>query len=142
MEPPVVQLILELLVIGVPPAAIPSTIGTMYESLYGVPPDDLPSVSYIRRQRTVVQVIGETVAAIKLGNAVSWDQIFYDETTRRQIPFQAMVVGLMGADFELDEFILSSCIFMRDSTSETTSDALFKKVCLHVSFVLMLSIVY
>jgi hypothetical protein len=44
----VVQLICELLVNGTSPAAIPSNIQTMYETLYGEKPDELPSVNFVR----------------------------------------------------------------------------------------------
>jgi hypothetical protein len=65
----VVQLICELLVNGTSPAAIPSNIQTMYETLYGKTPDEIPSVNFVRGCRVVVQVIGKTITAIKLGNA-------------------------------------------------------------------------
>ena len=40
----VVQLICELLVIGIPPTSIPESVATMYETLYGFPPQQVPSV--------------------------------------------------------------------------------------------------
>ena len=43
----VVLLICELLIIGIPPRAIPRSIYTLYETLTGVEPTELPSVSFI-----------------------------------------------------------------------------------------------
>jgi hypothetical protein len=92
----VVQLICELLVNGTAPSAIPTNIQTMYETLYGEKPEELPSVNFVRECRVVVEVIGETLAALKLAAAENWKQLWTDATTRRQIPFTALVIGLLG----------------------------------------------
>ena len=68
----VVQLICELLVNGTPPSAIPGNIQIMYEILHGEETEDLQSVSFVRSCRVVVEVIGETVTAIKLAKANKW----------------------------------------------------------------------
>ena len=124
----VVQLICELLALGVPPSAIPSTINTMYITLFNEPPTEVPCVSYIRQCRTVMQVVAETIAAIKLGRADSWVQISTDATTRRHIPFQCLIISLLGDDMKIDPVLVSSCIFLDDETAETTVDAVFDKV--------------
>jgi hypothetical protein len=96
-SPPwIVQIICEMLVNGTSPSAVPSAMQSMYEMLIGETPEDLPSVSFVRSCRVVVEVIGETIAAMKLADAPSWSQLWTDGTTRRQIPFTALVVGLMG----------------------------------------------
>lgn len=71
----VVQLICELLVNGTAPSAIPANIQTMYEMLYGEKPKEVPSVRFVRNCRVVVEVIGETVVALKLALAESWKQL-------------------------------------------------------------------
>ena len=93
----VVQLICELLVNGTPPLAIRPSIQTMYATLYGAQPDefDLPSLNYVRQCRVIIEVIGETVTALKLSEANQWDQLFTDVTTRRQIPFSALIIGML-----------------------------------------------
>ena len=90
----VVQMICELLVNGTPPTAIPGNIRTIYETLYGECEDDVefPSVNFCRQCRIVIQVIGETMAALKLAKAVKWNQLFTDATSRRQVSFQALLV--------------------------------------------------
>ena len=77
----VVQLISELLAHGTPPSTIPSNIETMYHTLYGVKPAEVPSVNFVRECRVVVQVLGETITAVKLASAERWDQLWADETT-------------------------------------------------------------
>ena len=124
----VVQLICELLVNGTPPSAIPANILTMYETLYGETTKDLPSVSFVRSCRVVVEVIGETVTAIKLARAGSWKQLWTDATTRRQIPFTALIIGLMGDDDKIDPVVVSSCIFMEDEKSDTGAEGIITKV--------------
>ena len=124
----VVQLICELLVNGTPPTAIPGNIRIMYETLYGEPPEDEPSVNFVRECRPVVEVIGETIAAIKLADAGSWDQLWTDATTRRQIPFTALIIGVLGNSEKIDPIVVSSCIFLEDETSETQADGIVNKV--------------
>ena len=97
--------------------AIPSSIYTLYKTLTGVEPTEVPSVSFIRRCRTVVQIVGETIAAWKLADAYSWRQIFTDTTSCRQCAFQALVVGLIDEDGFLDPVIVFSCIFLENETS-------------------------
>jgi flagellar biosynthesis GTPase FlhF len=124
----VVQLICELLVNGTAPSAIPANIQTMYETLYGETPSDVPSVNFVRQCRVVVEVIGETITALKLAAAENWDALWTDSTTRRQIPFAALVIGLLGDGEAIDPVIVSSCIFMEDERSETQADGIVSKV--------------
>ena len=100
----------------------------MYQMLTGDTPDDLPCVSFVRSCRVVVEVIGETIAAMKLADAPTWNQLWTDGTTRRQIPFTALVIGLMGEDEDIDPIVVSSCIFMEDECSETQADGIINRV--------------
>ena len=128
----VVQLVCELLIIGVPPSTIPSTIYTVYDTLYGIAPKEVPSVNYVRQCRTVVQVIGETISAIKLGQAADWVQMSFDGTTRRHIPFQCLIISIMKEEYKVDPVIVSSCIFLDNETADCVTDSLFNKVCQRV----------
>ena len=76
----------------------------------------------------IVQVIGETIAAIKLASVERWDQLWTDATTRRQCPFQALIIGLMDTKKNLDPVIVSSCIFLEDESAETTVESILAKV--------------
>ena len=127
----VVQLICELLVNGTAPTSIPVNIRTMYYTLYGKYPADEPSVSFCRECRVIVEVIGETIAALKLAHAPRWLQLWTDATTRRQIPFTALVIGLLGdgSDDKIDPVVVSSCIFMEDETAEMQAKGIVDKVC-------------
>jgi hypothetical protein len=127
-QPWVIQYICELLVIGTPPASIPSIISTSYQMYYGKEPDEVPQISFVHQCRVIVQVIGETIAAIKLASAEKWDQLWTDATTRRQCPFQALIIGLMDSEKKLDPVTVSSCIFLEDETTETTVESILAKV--------------
>ena len=94
--PWVVQMICELLINGTAPMAVPSTIQSIYEMLYNKSPEELPSVNFVRECRVVVEIIGETLVAIKLGRADFWDQLWTDSTTRWQIPFTALIIGILA----------------------------------------------
>ena len=76
--------------------------------------------------------MGETVAAMKLGSADSWKQLWTDATTRRQIPFTALIIGLLANEEDIDPVIVSSCIFMDDERSETQADGIVNKVSLFI----------
>ena len=114
-----VQLICELLVNGTAPSSIPSNIETMYETLYGTKPKEVPSVNFVRGCRVIVEIIGETIAAMKLASAKTWKQLWTDA-------FTALVIGLLGDDEgdTIDPVIISSCIFMADERAETQADGI------------------
>ena len=77
---------------------------------------ELPSVSYVREYRTVLQMLNEILGANKLGMNATWKQLCTDRTTRQQIGFQSLVIGLL-TEKGFDLVIASSCIFMDDETS-------------------------
>ena len=114
----IVLLIFELLVNGTPPSAVPDNIQTMSAYMTGAEAHELPSVNFVRQCRTVLQILNETLAALRLGRAETWHQLFTDGTTRRQIAFQNLVIALME-DGKLDPVIVSSCMILEDETSET-----------------------
>ena len=127
----VVQLVCELLVNGTPPSAVQGNIIIMYETLYGKGPvEPPPSLSFVRECRLIVQTVGETIAAMKLANAPSWAQLWTDATTRRQLPFTALIIGLLGTgeDDVIDPVVVSSCIFMEDESAETGAEGIIVKV--------------
>jgi hypothetical protein len=43
--------------------------------LTGDTPNELPTINFVRSCRVVVEVIGETIAAMKLADAPSWNQL-------------------------------------------------------------------
>ena len=124
----VVQLICEMLTGGAPPSAIPGLMQTMMETMTEEKVERLPSISYIRKCRIPIQILGETMVAIKLARREKWDQLFTDGTTRRQLLFQNVVVNLMSENNSLDPVVISSCIFMEDKTSEKQAEAVVEKV--------------
>ena len=125
----VTEVCCELLVNGSPPSAIPTSILTLFATLYGEEPKIIPSLNYVRQCRVLVQIISETITAMKLAACPNWAEIFFDATTRRQIPFSAVVVSLMGDGPEtIDPIIVSSCVILEDETSETQVDGIVTKV--------------
>ena len=126
----VVQLICELLITGTAPSAIPNNIKIMYQTVYREKPEETPSVNFVRQCRVVVEVLGETLAALKLARSESWNQVWFDGTTCRQIPFAALIVGMLGNEDTINLVIASSCLFMDDEKSETQADGIVYKVSL------------
>ena len=64
----VVLMICELLISGVRPSAVRSAIHTVYKTLYNKSPEELPSVSFVRTCRVLVEVMGETLTATPLSD--------------------------------------------------------------------------
>ena len=96
--------------------------------LSGDIPNKLPSITFVQRCRVVVKVIGETIAATKLADAPSWNQLWTNRTSRQQIPFSALVIGLIGEDDDINPVVVLSCIFMEDEQSETQTDGIMNRV--------------
>jgi hypothetical protein len=124
----VVLMICELLINGTWPSGVPSCIHTVYETLYKEEPDELPSINFVRECRVFVEVMGETLTAIKLANVPEWSQLWTDATTRRQITFTTLIIGVLAESGDIDPVVISSCIFMEDETSEMQVDGIVKEV--------------
>jgi hypothetical protein len=125
----VTEVCCELLVNGSSPSAIPSSIMTLLAALYGEEPKKIPSLNYVRQCRVLVQIISETITAMKLAACPNWAEIFFDATTRRQVPFSAVVISLMGdGPNTIDPVIVLSCVILEDETSETQVDGIVTKV--------------
>ena len=85
-------------------------------------------MSYVQECRTVVQVLNDLLSAYKLGMKEKWHQLCTDGTTRRQIAFQYLVIGLI-TNKGFDSVIASSCIFLEDEPSEMQVKGIEDKVC-------------
>ena len=123
----IIMIICELLVKGTTPSAITANTQKIYAALTGSELDELPSLEYVRTCRVVVQILNDMIDACRLEKAENWHQIFTHVTTRRQIIFQNLVIGLMtNGNFE--SVIYLSCIFLENETSEKQVEAVTNKV--------------
>jgi hypothetical protein len=96
--------------------AIPSSIMTLFATLYG-------------EDWVLVQIINETITAMKLAVCLNWAEIFFDATTLRQVPFSAVIISLMGdGPNTIDSIIVLSCVILEDETSEMQVDGIVAKV--------------
>ena len=103
-------------------------IQTTYLTYNQKAPTNLPSANFVQQWRVIVQIIAETLAAIKLATVEKWSQLFTDGTTKRQISFQNLIIGLMKDDNQLDPAVVLSCIFLEDETSEKQTDGILEKL--------------
>ncbi len=124
-------MICNLLISGTTPTTVSSTIQIIYETLYKEKPEQLPSVNFVRECRVVIEVIGETMAAIKLALEAELGQLWTDGTTWCQRPSTALIVGILSESGVLDPVVISSFIFMDDETSEMQADGILNKVSTH-----------
>ena len=93
------DLILEQLVNGTPPSSVNDNI-VAHVKTFSPTTDivDLPSIWTIRRARTVLLIICQTLAAYRLSKADKWEQLFTDATSRRQVSFQNLVISIEEDD--------------------------------------------
>jgi hypothetical protein len=124
----IVLLICELLTVGNPPSAIPGTLQIAHDTFRGCELKELPTVDFVRKCRSVLENLNLMLAAKRLGEAASWHQLFTDGTTRRQIAFQNLVIGLLDAEDKFDSVIVSSCIFLENETSAKQVEGIKSKV--------------
>ena len=117
-------MVCKLLVLGIPPNAIPGTIITMYESLYDIDCSDVLLAKFARECRDVIRIVCETLTAMKLASTDDWKQIFTDETSRCQQSFSTLIIGIAGEEGELDPVIVSSCMFVPDGSADSTFEAI------------------
>ncbi len=119
----------ELLVNGSLPLAIPSSIDTLFATLYGKEPKKILLLSYVCQCRVLIQIVSETITAMKLAVCPTWAEIFFDATMQRQVPFLAVVISLMGDGPEsINPIIVSLRIVLEDETSETQVDGIVSKL--------------
>ena len=88
---------------------------------------EYPSFNLCCQCCIVVQVIGETMASLKLTNAVKQNQLFTDGTSQYQLSFQALIVGVMDDDCMIDPVVLSYCVFMDGKKEETAAHYVLDK---------------
>ena len=89
------ELIIEQLVNGLPPSAVNKNIVAHVRRFS---PQcvikELPSLWTIRRARSVLLVIVQTLSAYRLGEADKWGEVFTDGSARCQESFQNLVISI------------------------------------------------
>ena len=86
--------------------------------------------------------------AIKIAQSESWDQIFFDAKTFRQMPFQALIIGVLDDQNHPYILVVYSCILLTYETTENMIDSLSEKVlfsllsCMRMLHILSISLTY
>ena len=78
---------------------------------------EVPSINFVRKCWTVLRIVGETLAAYRLGKAKDWQQLFTDGTSRRQSAIQNLIIGIKE-DSKLRNIALSSSLILKGESSE------------------------
>ena len=123
----IVLLICDILVNGMPPSTVPDNIQTISAAMIGQEVTELPCINFVRQCCVVVQNMNSNLAALRVGEADKWHQLFTDGTSRIQIAFQNLVIAFM-VDYKLDPVIVYSCMFLEDETSENQVKSIVKQV--------------
>ena len=86
---------MELLVNGTPPSAVnKNIISHIRRFCPKCDISELPSIWTIRRARSVLLIVVQTLSVYRLGGAKKWGQIFTDGTSRRQQSFQNLLISI------------------------------------------------
>ena len=89
------ELILEQLVSGTPLTSVNDNIVAHVKKFSPTTKiNELPSIWTIRRARTVLLVVVQTLATYRIAKADRWGQLFSDETMRRQVSFQNLIISV------------------------------------------------
>ena len=123
-----VQLIIELLVNGVHPRSIPTSILAQDRITTGRTGQEVPSVNFCRDMRVVLRILAKTLAAYQLALKGQWHQLFVDGTSRRQVALETLVIALENEAGDLKPLILSCACVVEGETSEQTCEAVLKEI--------------
>ena len=92
----IVQLILEELVAGVPPASMAAAITAFVKNIApNIIIKKLPSVWFVRRCRTVLLIVCQILAAHRLSKATQWGTMHSDGTARRHVDIINLIITVM-----------------------------------------------
>ena len=92
-----IQLIIEKLILGIPPASIPDDIILQDRLTTGRDGQEVPSIHFCQDMRIVLRILTETLAAYQLAQQKQWHQLFTDGTSRRQIALETLLIGMSNA---------------------------------------------
>ena len=115
------ELIMEQLVNGTPPSSVNGNIVAHVKAFSPTTiVKELPSIWTIRRTRTILLIVVQTLAAYRLGRSKKWKQLFTDGTSRQQTAYTNLAISIEEDDEEmLTPLLLSSSIYATDETAET-----------------------
>ena len=118
----VVEIVVELMANGTPPASVAANILTICEIL--IPNQkivqELPSTGWIRSCRGITNYEAKTLAAYQVAWVEQYRQLFTDDTSKRHIPLQNLTLGwLIKQGFK--SVCLNNCILSEDETVEAVT---------------------
>ena len=86
---------------------------------------ELPSIRFVRRCRSVLLHVTKTLASFQIGKANSYEQLFSDGTSRRQTSIQNVIIRFL-LDGGFKTITLSTSIIAEDETSESLSKSIMQ----------------
>lgn len=91
--------------------------------------EELPSVWFIRRMRTVLGIVCQLMSAYRAAKAERWGQLNCDETMRHQTEYLNLILSCVeesceGMPAEYKPILMSACILPEDGTSAAQRDAI------------------
>ena len=111
-------MIMEQLINGTPPTAIPANL--VSDATYLVPflEVHVPTARFCSQMRGELRIVTETLAAYRIAKAVNWRQLFTDGTSRRQTALLTAIIAIDGPDGDLMPIVLRGAFVATGETSE------------------------
>ena len=124
----VVQLILELLVAGTPPASINASIAAFVGVItphIEIKTNKLVLIWFIRRFHTVLLIVCQLLAAHRLSKSEKWGTMHSDGTKRHQVDILNLVItNIEDGDPNYVPIIFSASILLEDGTANSLHDSI------------------
>ena len=89
---------------------------------------ELPSISTIRKGRTVLGLVAHSLAAYHLASAPYWKQLHTDGTSRRQSALQNIVISYQDECGELISILLTTNIIPENEQSATICESILNAI--------------
>ena len=121
---------MEQLINGTPLSSIPPNILSQADlamPMVKVIVQELPRINFIWLCWTIIRIIGDTLAAYRIGKVDKWDQLFSDGIVRRQTALKKMVISVINEE-HLCPLILSTSIILKGETSEQKVDTVMSTI--------------
>jgi len=123
----IVRLVIELLVCGTAPASVSDAVVAFVKNLAPqIQLRELPSLSFVRRCRTILVITCQLTAVYRLAKAPKWGTIHTDGTSRRQVAILNLIITILEneGDPEYIPILASTSIIPEDETAVTQEDAI------------------
>lgn len=123
------QIILECIVCGAPPSSIKAILVIFAQTFdTSIDMKEMPSLSYIRRCRSILLTVTKTIASLRLSKAKQWSQMFSDATSIQLVPFQDIIFSLQESDVFKPVVLSAAAVLENGETADAVRDTVLTTI--------------